>query len=316
MGSAADLWDSTLFRSVYDAYLEGKLLTPQPERHQDEKINYIFVTGFLGDVIPFYWRSQVNALSRIIPRDSIHLVKLASGIPIGSSKKVLARAFSRIPGKQVIIAHSKGAADVLDYALYNPEFIRDRVERIYSVQGLIRGTPLADAFTAKRDNLLVKQQPFWDRFLMKATLYGALFPMTPLRKTIRSMRTDESEARVAKALSENPGAREIVGPKMNYIVTAAPPSEMPFGFLGTSRYLQAVAGDNDGVIPVNRQRLDGLGTQIGELKGNHGDFTSFMVRQRPENQKDALIHALYWRHEKPTETPANCGKALQGIAER
>lgn len=308
-----DPWEGSLFTDVYDAFLEGKLRAPTPERHQDEKVNYVFVTGFLGDYTPFYWGAQVEALSRILPRDSIHVLKPSSHAPIGTARPKFEKFFSRVPGKLVIIAHSKGAAEVLDYSLYNADFVKDRVERIYTVQGALGGTPLADAFTGDLDRESIGRQNVWERARMKATLFGAYLPMSIFRQAIRTMRTDLSHSRIEKGIRENPEARSILAPKLNYIVTSAPVRELPFAIRGAANYLQAISGDNDGVIPVDRQRIDAFGTQIGHLKGNHGDFTNFMVRRTAPSNRDALIHAVYLGQEKKEETASHCKGALVEI---
>lgn len=150
----------------------------------------------------------------------------------------------------VLVGHSKGGAGVVLAALAYPELIRGgRVVKVVSIQGAIRGSPVADALTEALPIPFLHEQFKGLRTLTRKRSDGAFraAPVAPdlegwYRDHLFFVRSSETTAVVAAELTL------------------------------THAYLQRF-GRNDGLLCEGDQLLDGVGRDLGVLRADHGALT-------------------------------------------
>ncbi len=188
-------------------------------------------------------------------------------------REVLLRIAEDNPERLVIIAHSRGACDALAFALNEPEFVRDRVEALFLVQGAFGGTGLAD-YVVGEGEPMDGQMPRVHRWI--ALAIGALERLLLERGRqggLVGMTRDASRAYWNDVLEAHADAVPIVGPKVYYVASCARPADLALFQRAMAWYLGAYYGPNDGVVAVDDQTLPGLGTSLGVLEAGHADLT-------------------------------------------
>ena len=191
----------------------------------------------------------------------------------------------------VVIAHSRGAGDALAFALRNPEFVRDRVEALFLVQGPFGGTGLAD-YVLGEGEPMERRMPPVPRLL--AHLLGRWAKGRMAREWnegLAGLTRESSRAYWRRMLEEHAGAIPVVGPKVYYVVSRARPSRLRLFLRATAWYLGAYYGPNDGAVAVDDQSLPGLGTALGPLDAGHADLT----RRSPASRAGRRARAALMR---------------------
>jgi pimeloyl-ACP methyl ester carboxylesterase len=278
-GSSTDpLVSPAEFRTWFDAAREGSLDLPAEVLSKARRLRYVFVGGFGSERMPGYFALNARELrARGVPRDAIHFIFPSSHETFDANADEVREHFFAIaregPEPLVIIAHSRGACDALAFALREPEFVRDRVEALFLIQGPFGGTALADYIRGEgpamdrllpmRFRIVVHLCGQFERFLMKRGRHGGLPGLTRW----------ESRAYWSRLLDENADAIPIVGPKTYYIQSEVPASRLGLFRRSVGKYLSAYDGPNDGVVAVEDQQLPGLGTCLGIFDCGHGDLT-------------------------------------------
>ena len=137
------------FRGWFEAASRGKLRVPEPSLRRAAGLRFVFVGGLGSERMPAYFAQNAAELRALgVPRSAIHVLYPSSRTTVEENRDEVQGEFLRIAGlgreRLVVIAHSRGACDALAFALHQPEFIRDRVEAMFLIQGPFGGTALAD----------------------------------------------------------------------------------------------------------------------------------------------------------------------------
>jgi hypothetical protein len=242
-----------------------KLANFEGIQHKNLNLHYVFITGFGGEIAPaIYYYSQVRQLRQMgVPASHIHIIKPQSSRSIDENADLLKASLERIPGKLIIVGHSKGGAEALVFAAKNPEFFDQKVQGMYLFQVPNRGSFLADQVMARRP-VDFSQQPFWDRFMLNADIWKAKLIYKPFfREGLESLTTKRSEERWAEINEKYGASAAIVKPKTHFItsVTDSPDA--------LSRIMDRLVGPNDGIVPLYSQSLPEWGNVIAEIKAHH-----------------------------------------------
>lgn len=284
----------TEFREWFDGAREGSLVIPKKVDRAARRFQYVFVGGFGNEWTGGYFAQNAKELrSHGVARKAIHFVFPSSHKTIEENAEEVRRRFLAIavdrPERLVVIAHSQGACDALAFALHEPEFVADRVEALFLIQGPFGGTALADYVRGEgpamdrrmpgRYRLMANLMARGERFLLHRGKHGGLLGLT------------RSEARQfwARQLDAHAEAVAVVGPKTYFLESETPPDGLGFFQRASGWYLSLYDGPNDGVVAVRDQSLSGFGTCLGVIDCGHGDLTH---RSRFSRQKRQLRQAF------------------------
>lgn len=286
------------FRGWYEDASRGGLRVPEPVEQKAQRFRYVFVGGFQNERMPGYFAQNAKELrAHGIPRRSIHFLYPSSGRTVEENRDSVRDEFLRIaaegPGRLVVIAHSRGACDALAFALHDPEFVRDRVEALFLVQGPFGGTGLAD-YVLGEGEPMDRRMPPGHRVL--AYLLGSLEKSLLERGQhggLAGLTREASRAYWRQTLEEQAEAIPVVGPKVFFVESRARPSRLRLFHRATAWYLHTYYGPNDGVVALGDQALPGLGMRLGTLEAGHADLTRKSLATRAgRRSRQALIRCI------------------------
>ena len=110
---------------------------------------------------------------------------------------------------------------------------------------------------------------------------------------ITSLTTRASKDYWEAALEDHQDAVPIVSPKTFYVTTKSKPAHLRLFLQATSWYLGTHFGPNDGMVALEDQSVDGLGTVVAVLDAGHTDLTHRFPAAMPKRRlRRALIDAI------------------------
>jgi pimeloyl-ACP methyl ester carboxylesterase len=286
------------FEGWYKSASEGKLRIPAITKDNAKRYRYVFVGGFNNENMPGYFAQNAKELrAHGISRKAIHFVYPSSHRSLDENADATREEFLKIAGegpeKLVVIAHSRGACDTLAFALKNGEFVRERVEALYLVQGPFGGTVLAD--------YVMGTGPSMDRRMsvpprIVAHLLGRMERLVLSRGGhggLRGLTADASQDYWDQLREEHAAMIPIVGSKTYYVQTETHPSQLRFLKKPIGKYLQTYVGPNDGIVGAVDQALPGLGTVLVIIDAGHSDLTNrFPAARAKPKLRRALIQCI------------------------
>lgn len=143
------------FRQGFGADLNAPFSFKEDVR---DKYHFLFVGGFLGESV-FRWGGYFSDITKElrrlgIPKKQIHVIFPPSSEYVEENATnfvfdhLIALMKQKSPNQKLVIyAHSKGAAEILFFALLCPELIEQHVEAIFFDQGAFGGTSISDYMT-------------------------------------------------------------------------------------------------------------------------------------------------------------------------
>jgi len=209
----------------------------------------IFVAGFMNELIPGYFVDNEEAVRTaggtsctVYPTSAMHLEEDVT---------LLTKELDSHPGQSVtLFGHSKGGAAVLLTVLEHPEYVLDgRVRSVVVVQGAVGGSPLADALT-----FLGKKRKDGIHSLSSKEAHAAF--AGALAKLDQTLNADQKSALFSRIFYVRAKHRKVV------------PAELAI----TAAMLDG-QGENDGLVPVKDQLLEGVGVDLGVLEADHASLT-------------------------------------------
>ena len=285
------------FRAWYDAALRGRLSMPADVSRSARRFRYVFVAGFHNERMPGYFSQNARsfALAAYPGGQSISCIpartKRWPETPAPFARSCW-RSPEEGPEKLVVIGHSRGACDVLAFALQNPEFVAKHVEALFLVQGAFGGTGIAD-YLAGEGPPIDNSMPWRHRVL--AHLLGRLETFLLDRGKhggLKALTTRASTEFWERTLEEYQASIPIVSPRAFYVTTRTVPARLQPLQQAVAWYL-AYLGPNDGIIALEDQCVPGVGTIVAVLDAGHTDLTNRFpsARSRPRLRK-ALVDAI------------------------
>jgi hypothetical protein len=287
-------------RPSFAAFFEGQVAVPHPlppnALAAARRYRYVFVAGFLNEAFrPGYFNENRDALLDAgVGAGAIHVVFPRSADAVAETAGRLRQEIPALAAaghqKLILIGHSKGAAELLAFALGDPAFVRARVEAIFLVQGAIGGSGVADYITdaghplddempaaarvafavaARAGKLLDGQLDRGFQSLthrQAAALWARLVPGQSPSEAISAGLKDRAQAR-AKAPAGAPAERIF------YVRSHRKPAGVSKILSLTATYLSAYYGDNDGLVEVEDQWIPGLGRVLATLEADHMALT-------------------------------------------
>jgi pimeloyl-ACP methyl ester carboxylesterase len=286
------------FRAWFDQASAGRLAISADVERAAGRFRYVFVGGFHNERMPGYFVQNARQLrARGVSRHQIHFIYPSSSETIeGNSEAVrtrLAEIAGTGPEKLVVIAHSRGACDTLAFALRNPNFVRDRIEALFLVQGPFGGTGVADYVLGEGPPMDCRMPLRYRVFAYLLGRMEQLFLYRGRHGGLTELTRRASRDLWARTLEEHSGAIAVVGPRTFFITSATDPSRLRLFQRATAWYLKTYYGQNDGVIAQDDQSLPGLGTVLARLNAGHSDLTNrFRSTRLARWLQRALIDAI------------------------
>jgi pimeloyl-ACP methyl ester carboxylesterase len=286
------------FRATFEAALAGKHTVPREVRRSAGRFRYVFVGGFMSEGMSEYFKQNAHELRAMgVPRTSIHYIYPSSRETIDGNAEAVDHKFREFAAlgseKLVVIAHSRGACDTLFFAICNPRFVAGRVEALFLVQGPFGGTGIADYVTGEGPPI-DNRMPLKQRMIAQGM--GRLEEHLLARGKhagLPSLTTRASQEFWDEALREHEEAIPIVSPKTFYIQTKSEPAQLRLLLQATAWYLGTNFGPNDGMVALEDQSVEGVGTVLAVLDAGHTDLTHKFPSAVPRKRlRTALIDAI------------------------
>ena len=219
------------------------------------KLHFLFVAGFLSEGIPGYFKDNAEVVTDELGA-STSMFFPPSGGNLETDAELIRGEVSRLTDELqrpvVLIGHSKGGAGAVLAVLRNPELVSSgRVAHVVSIQGALRGSPLADGIVKSLPIPLLhdafRGPMTLTREKAEASFRAATPSMTMLdwyQRHVRYVRSSETTGLVSQELA------------------------LTHAFVATHG-----SGRNDGLLLEEDQWLPGIGHDLGVLRGDHAAFT-------------------------------------------
>ena len=128
--------------------------TLPPELEHIRNYHFLFVRGIMGDFVTFFGKLIMNHFGEFQYYDEeikwlrslgieAEQLKLHTEASTKKNAKVIAKAVLRATKPVVLIGHSKGTTDILQFLLDRKD-LRPRVAGFLTMEGAVQGTPVAD----------------------------------------------------------------------------------------------------------------------------------------------------------------------------
>jgi pimeloyl-ACP methyl ester carboxylesterase len=286
------------FRANFEQALAGKLSVPADVKRSARGYRYVFVGGFMNEGMSEYFKQNARELRLIgVPRKTIHYIYPSSQETIEGNAAAVRDKFREFAAlgreKLVVIAHSRGACDALTFALDDPLFVSKHVQALFLIQGPFGGTGIAD-YVSGEGPPIDRRMPLKQRLIALGLSRLEEYALSRGKHGgIASLTTRASKEYWEAAIEEHRTAVPIVSPKTFYVTTKTKPAHLRLFLQATSWYLGAHFGPNDGMVALEDQSVDGLGTVLAVLDAGHTDLTHRFPSAMPKRRlRRALIDAI------------------------
>jgi hypothetical protein len=236
------------------------------ERKALEGFDFVLVDGILGDLTQSLYSEVEVFLKAQLPESQIQIIRPSSFHGLELNADALARQLRPGARPRILLAHSRGAAEVFLALLKNPDLLSEaNIARVVLVQGAFSGSPVAD-WTAD----LVDRgchRSIKSEFVTSVCDFVDLFApsLNGLRShSARTLRMDHQ--RVVGAETKAKFEERVYFVRSRVSLGKAPMALKPSAlYLG--HYFGAF--ENDGILLTIQQRVPGFGQDLGILEADH-----------------------------------------------
>ncbi len=258
----AQKWHQELSR--YDDYNNSNdsddLLPPLgPLREAASSYHLVLVAGFFNETFPEYFLDNVQSLREDFGTKKITLIfpssrEDTSDNAIRLYSEILNSYKSNGQRPLIIVAHSKGAVELLQVMFKNPELIEQKViSKAILIQAGIGGSPIAD----------VASDALWLLSPFVADGWGGL----------ASLRSGHAKQVLRKLYDElSPNERTAVSQVISFARSGQHTRETTPLLKLTQIYLEHFFGLNDGLLLTEDQFFYDVGADLGVLDSDHSDL--------------------------------------------
>ena len=289
--------DTSPFATWYEEGKTGQLALSWAVENHLQDFRFVLVAGFLNEVFPGAFSENVSELTRLgVPKERIYTLYPSSSETYLSNSHWLRQQLENIEekgsGRIVLIAHSRGAVDVLADAIQNEAWTKRNVAAIFLFNGPFGGSPLANYMEGDAP-IAGPSMPKKARDL--AYLYGSASQLLikPYAESgLREMTLERSNSFWKRLLAEFPQAPSELGPFIYYVKARfVPDGTDPFMY-ATGTYLSTYYGDNDGIVLTKDQFLPEIGSVLAVLDCNHNDLVSSSSYGSSTNIRAGITDAI------------------------
>lgn len=269
-------FSSNKFTENYFSFLQNRPDAPIIQLDQVKKFEYVFVAGFLNEGVIGYFKDNKKALLRAgIPKKQIHIINPSSSRSFSKNIPSILKKLKRIKNSKnnelVVIAHSKGAAEVLALAVSHSKFIEDNIHKIYLVQGAFKGSGVADYIQGSGPRMS-KNAPLKERLWFKLAGRTAKIMGPIINNGLTSLTHEYANNYWKKAFVNFGYPSNILSQRIGYITSHEHPNFMAEVVDCTGWYLHTSFGKNDGLVELKDQYFKNFGNLLITLKADHTDL--------------------------------------------
>ena len=272
--------------------------SPQPQLSSSVRnYEYVFVAGFLNEGLMGYFKDNKNLLEEVgVPHGQIHVLAPSSlkGVTENATKlsTQLREIHSRSGRKLIVIAHSKGALETLAVAVMEPSLIEQAVEKLFLVQGALKGSAVAD-YISGVGPAAGKEMPFKERAWFYITGRTAKL-LDPIINQGLGALTHEYTVRLWGSLFAKYGKpTHSVSEKIFYVRSFEGDGLFAEVIDCTGSYIGTYVGKNDGLVALQDQSFTEFGTILATLKADHADlFTPRPISNTPSLMRKAFTFGI------------------------
>lgn len=258
---------------------------------------YVFISGFLNEALPIGFADSLQTLQEMgIDEDNLTTINLSSSFGVEENSERLFLELKKINKHKrkpmVLFAHSKGALETLIFASKHPDFIMQKVQSIYLIQGVLGGSYVAD-YLAGEGHPVDSQMPL--SMAAKFLTLNVIENMTYwyIGDGLLSMTTKAAKALVRTIKAQAMSYSEGISDKIFYISSEEKNSKLSYLVEGSGSYLSTYYGKNDGLLLVKDQVVPGFGKRIMHLECDHLDLvTTSRVSNKPYSYRNEFTRAL------------------------
>jgi pimeloyl-ACP methyl ester carboxylesterase len=286
------------FQGWLETYSQGKHAVPAVAKQAALRFRFLFVGGFSADHSSSAFAQNAKELHALgVSRKSIAFIYPDSNQSIEENadkvRDQIVSIAAQGPEKLVIIAHSRGACQVMAFALNEPQFVADRVEAMFLLQGPFGGSGLADYLSGEGPPV-DRRMP--GKFRLLARLIGKFETWRLSRgqhQGLRDLTRARSRRFWSEVLASHAESISIISPKVFYITAATSPSRLPLFQKAMAWYLRTYFGPSDGMVAPEDQFLPGVGKVIAVLEAGHSDLIGrFPSSKAKPKVRKAMIRSI------------------------
>ena len=286
------------FQRWFDMAVNGQVELSPTSRQRVVAFRYVFIGGYQGEMMKGYFNQNTRELrANGISNKAIHQIQPSSKRTVEENRtdvaEILQELASRGPQRLVIIAHSRGACDAMAFALHEPEFVQERVEAIFMIQGAFGGTGLADFVLDQGEPIDGRMGP-GHRF-MSNTIYKLerTFGHANRVHGLSDMTCQAAQTYWRSSMTLCASAIPMVSPRIYYVEASAANSRLPMVQRTLRKYLSIHYGPNDGIVAREDQSIEGIGQIVASVEAGHADLTrQGFASHAGRRSRQALVQSI------------------------
>lgn len=286
------------FQEWFEAGLNGERTLPDGVAGRAARFRYLFVGGFAGESMPGYFAQNIRELRALgVPAEAVHALFPSSDNATAANVAAIGVELRRLaalgPEPLVVIAHSRGACEVLAAALRDPALVASRISALFLVQGAFGGTAVADYVLGEGESIDRRMpRPARGVANLLARLERSLLARGR-HDGLNDLTRSASKTYWEKTLAEHPGSVRLVRSRTFFLCARVHPSRLRLFRKAPGWYLHTYYGANDGIVAVEDQLVPGLGTCLGTFDLGHSDLTNrFPAGRASRRYRRALVQGV------------------------
>ena len=227
---------------------------------------YVFIDGMLGDLTKDLYKNLLPHLQTELPGAHIEVLRPSSFNGLEENAKWIAFELAQnIKNPKIVVAHSRGAAELFLALLMHPSLFEDAsLGKVILVQGAMSGAPVAEWVV----NLIEKWCPENNQSETSEVCHFAkafskssesLIPQVAIELRAKYQKT-------LKASDKQKFTDKVYFVRSQSDFKSTSP-RLKAGYAYLARYMNGF--HNDGILLTSHQRVKGYGTDLGILQADH-----------------------------------------------
>jgi hypothetical protein len=229
------------------------------------KYDFIMVDGIFGDLTQGLYGDVVTFLKSEIPQSGIKVIRPSTALSIEENAAVLTNELRIQSRPKVIIAHSRGAAELFLALLKSPDLLAgDNIAKVILVQGAFSGTPVAELVSSllnKSCSRIINpiQRAYCEFVEAHSNALKALVPI-PARQIRAPLQNNMSK-----------DDQKMFQEKVYFVKSRSSFKSVHPTLWASAAYLKREysAFENDGLLLTLQQKVTHFGQDLGTLEADH-----------------------------------------------
>jgi pimeloyl-ACP methyl ester carboxylesterase len=238
-----------------------------------ERYSYVFIDGMMGDFSNSLYSSIETYIQNVTRNGTdVTIIRPSSFATLAENAEALNMKLKRLGGPRpyILIAHSRGAAELFIALLKYPElFYNLNIARVILVQGAFSGSPVAEMTQEYLNKFCHSNSPKW---MDEPCAFAGVF-----RESLRGLTPIEArKARMELQKNISPSDHQLFKERVFFVRSKTTLKKARFALKPSALFLNHYyyAFDNDGLLITIQQKVPGFGTDLGVYDADHMDLLS------------------------------------------